>query len=121
MAALVPPEIGLTIATAAFVGAFLASVRLSGPAIVAGAALGAIMVATGCIGGIILMPESNIAPVTGVFFAPAGFYMGGMGGFVWHSIRALVSPPRERYAYFIVFFLFALSPIILFQYGWFHW
>ena len=99
----------------------MASIRLSGPAIVVGVVVGAVVIAVGIVGALIFMPESGIAPILGFLAAPVGFYVGGVCGFVWHSIRALVSPPRERYAYFIVFFLFALSPIILFQYGWFHW
>ncbi len=107
-------EILLAIAVIAILGAFLASIRLSRPALLVGAVLGAVVFAAGFFGPLIFLPESNIGPIIGIFLGPVAFYVGGLGGFVWYAKRALRSSPRERNAYFIVLILFALSPLFLF-------
>ena len=107
-------EIVLTIAAIAILGAFLASIRLSGPAVMVGAGLGAVVFATGFFGPMIFLPESGIGPIIGVLLGPVAFYVGGLGGFAWYARRALRSSPRERNAYFIVLALFALSPLFLY-------
>jgi hypothetical protein len=106
--------IGLTIAAIAILGAFLVSMRLSGPAVMVGAVLGAVVFAAGFFGPLIFLPESGIGPIMGILLGPAAFYVGGLGGFAWYANRALRSSSRERSAYFIVVALFALSPLFLF-------
>ena len=107
-------KIGLAIAAIAILGAFLVSIRLSGPAIVVGAVLGTVVFAAGFFGPLIFMPESGIGPIMGILLGPVAFYVGGMGGFAWRAKRALQSPPRELNAYFIVLVLFALSPLFFY-------
>ncbi len=102
------------IAVIAILGAFLASIRLSRPAIQVGAVLGAVVFAVGFFGPLIFLPESGIGPIIGILLGPVAFYVGGLGGFAWYAKRALRSSPRERNAYFIVLILFALSPLFLF-------
>ncbi len=108
-------KIGITIAVIAIIlGAFLVSKRLSGPAILVGAVLGAVVFAVGFLGPMIFMPESGIGPIMGLLLGPVAFYVGGLGGFAWYAKRAFRSSPRERNAYFIVLALFALSPLFLY-------
>ncbi len=95
-------RIGITIAVIAIIlGAFLVSKRLSGPAILVGAVLGAAVFAVGFLGPMIFMPESGIGPIMGLLLGPVAFYVGGLGGFAWYAKRAFRSSPRERNAYFI--------------------
>ena len=101
------------IALIALLGGAMVS-RLGGRAIVVGIVSGAVVFVAGFIGPVIFMPNNNMGPMIGIFLGPVAFYVGGLGGFAWYAKRAFHSPPRERNIYFVVFVIFALSPVFLY-------
>jgi hypothetical protein len=52
--------------------------------LLAGLVVGVVSFLAGFVGPIILRPDSNQGPLLGIFITgPAGFVLGGVGGFVW--------------------------------------
>jgi len=55
--------------------------------LLAGLVVGVVSFLAGFVGPIILRPDSNQGPLLGIFITgPAGFILGGLGGFVWSRI-----------------------------------
>lgn len=50
--------------------------------------VGVVSFLAGFVGPIILHPDSNQGPLLGIFLTgPAGFVLGGLGGFVWSRMK----------------------------------